>query len=100
MNKDNLSKAQDIIKRVDLSNQSIVWWENEIAKLMEELDKIENSKKKKDKQRTIELLTQLEALLPRGRLEIDTIDKLEQEVQEFIKHEKETKQNPKKGPRK
>jgi hypothetical protein len=100
MNKENLSKAQDLIKRVDLSNQSIVWWENEIAKLMEELDKVENSKKKKDKQKTIQLLTQLEALLPRGRLELNTIDKLEVEVEQFLKNEKETKQNPKKGPRK
>lgn len=100
MNKDNLSKAQDIIKRVELSNQSVVWWEKEIEKVMQELEKVENSKKKKDKQRTIELLTQLEALLPRGRLELNTINKLEVEVEQFLKNEKETKQNPKKGPRK
>ena len=99
MNKDKLTKAQDLIKRVDISNQSVIWWENKIMEIMAELDIIEDSPKKKDKKRVLELISQLESLLPRGRLEIDTIDKLEEEVQEFIKHEKETNQNSKKGPR-
>ncbi len=100
MNKDRLTKAKDLLNRVDVSNQSVIWWENKVMEIMAELDIIEESTKKKDKKRVIELISQLESLVPRGRLEIDTIDKLEQEVQEFIKHEKETKQNPKKGPRK
>lgn len=99
MNKDKLTKAQDLIKRVDISNQSVLWWENKIMEIMAELDIIEDSPKKKDKKRVVELISQLQSLLPRGRLEIDTIDKLEEEVQEFIKHEKETNQNSKKGPR-
>ena len=99
MNKDKLTKAQDLIKRVDISNQSVLWWENKIMEIMAELDIIEDSPKKKDKKRVLELISQLESLLPRGRLEINTIDKLEEEVQEFIKHEKETNQNSKKGPR-
>ena len=99
MNKDKLTKAQDLIKRVDISNQSVIWWENKIMEIMAELDIIEDSPKKKDKKRLVELISQLQSLLPRGRLEIDTIDKLEEEVQEFIKHEKETNQNSKKGPR-
>ena len=100
MNKDKLTKAQDLIKRVDISNQSVIWWENKIMEIMAELDIIEDSPKKKDKKRVLELVSQLESLLPRGRLEINTIDKLEEEVQEFIKHEKEINQNSKKGPRK
>lgn len=100
MNKDRLTKAQDLLKRVDMSNQSVAWWENKVTEIMTELDLIENSQKKKDKKRTTELLLQLEALLPRGRLERNTIDKLEEEVQEFIKYEKEAEQNPKKSPRK
>ena len=100
MNKDKLTKAQDLIKRVDISNQSVLWWENKIMEIMAELDIIEDSPKKKDKKRVVELISQLQSLLPRGRLEIDTIDKLEEEVQEFIKHEKEINQNSKKGPRK
>lgn len=99
MNKDKLTKAQDLIKRADISNQSVLWWENKIMEIMAELDIIEDSPKKKDKKRVVELISQLQSLLPRGRLEIDTIDKLEEEVQEFIKHEKETNQNSKKGPR-
>ena len=99
MNKDKLTKAQELIKRVDISNQSVLWWENKIMEIMAELDIIEDSPKKKDKKRVVELISQLQSLLPRGRLEIDTIDKLEEEVQEFIKHEKETNQNSKKGPR-
>ena len=99
MNKDKLTKAQDLIKRVDISNQSVIWWENKIMEIMAELNIIEDSPKKKDKKRVLELISRLESLLPRGRLEIDTIDKLEEEVQEFIKHEKETNQNSKKGPR-
>ena len=99
MNKDKLTKAQDLIKRVDISNQSVIWWENKIMEIMAELNIIEDSPKKKDKKRVVELISQLQSLLPRGRLEIDTIDKLEEEVQEFIKHEKETNQNSKKGPR-
>ena len=99
MNKDKLTKAQDLIKRVDISNQSVIWWENKIMEIMAELNIIEDSPKKKDKKRVLELISQLESLLPRGRLEINTIDKLEEEVQEFIKHEKETNQNSKKGPR-
>jgi len=100
MNKDKLTKAQDLIKRVDISNQSVIWWENKIMEIMAELNIIEDSPKKKDKKRVLELISQLESLLPRGRLEINTIDKLEEEVQEFIKHEKEINQNSKKGPRK
>lgn len=100
MNKDKLTKAQDLIKRVDISNQSVIWWENKIMEIMAELNIIEDSPKKKDKKRVLELVSQLESLLPRGRLEINTIDKLEEEVQEFIKHEKEINQNSKKGPRK
>ena len=99
MNKDKLTKAQDLIKRVDISNQSVIWWENKIMEIMAELNIIEDSPKKKDKKRVLELISQLQSLLPRGRLEIDTIDKLEEEVQEFIKHEKEINQNSKKGPR-
>jgi hypothetical protein len=97
MNKDRLTKAQDLIKRVDISNQSVLWWEDKIMEIMAELDIIEESTKKKDKRRVLELVSQLQSLLPRGRLEIDTIDKLEEEVQEFINHEKETKPNPKKS---
>ena len=100
MNKDRLTKAQDLLNRVDVSNQSVVWWENKVMEIMAELDSVEDSRKKKDKERAMELVLQLEALLPRGRLEINTIDKLEEEVQEFIKYEKEPKQNPKKSPRK
>ena len=92
MNKDKLTKAQDLIKRVDISNQSVIWWENKIMEIMAELNIIEDSPKKKDKKRVLELISQLQSLLPRGRLEIDTIDKLEEEVQEFIKHEKEINQ--------
>ena len=100
MNKDRLTKAQDLLNRVDVSNQSVVWWENKVMEIMAELNIIEDSPKKKDKKRVLELISQLESLLPRGRLEINTIDKLEEEVQEFIKHEKEINQNSKKGPRK
>ncbi len=78
MNKDRLTKAQDLIKRVDISNQSVLWWEDKIMEIMAELNIIEESTKKKDKRRVLELVSQLQSLLPRGRLEIDTIDKLEE----------------------
>jgi len=100
MNKDSLIKAQDLIQRVDVSNRSIRWWENQIMEIMAKLEIVENSPKKKDMEKSAQLISQLETLLPRGKLEIDTIDKLEEEVKEFIKNEKETEQNSKKGPRK
>jgi len=100
MNKDSLIKAQDLIQRVDISNRSIRWWENQIMEIMAKLEIVENSPKKKDREKSAQLISQLETLLPRGKLEINTIDKLEEEVKEFIKNEKETEQNSKKGPRK
>lgn len=100
MNKDRLDKAQDLLEKAKLSNESVAWWESQIIQIIQELDRIEDSPKLEDQERTLELIKKLEMLVPRGQLEINTINKLEKEVWDFVKNEKKIKKNTKKGSRK
>lgn len=100
MNKNKLEKAQDLLEKAKLTTESVAWWEAQIIQIIQELDRIEDSSKPEDRKRSLELIKKLERLVPRGQLEIKTINKLEKEVWDFVENEKEIKKNSKKSSRK
>lgn len=100
MNKNKLEKAQNLLEKAKLTTESVAWWEAQIIQIIQELDRIEDSPKPEDRKRSLELIKKLERLVPRGQLEIKTINKLEKEVWDFIENEKEIKKNSKKSSRK
>jgi len=84
-------KIEDILKRVDISNQSIAWWENKVISLMDQLDSLGENPKGEDLKKKKKLVEELTALIPRGRMEVNNIDKLEEEIKTLISNEKEKK---------
>jgi len=84
-------KIEDILKRVDISNQSIAWWENKVISLMDQLDSLGENPKGEDLKKQKKLVEELTALIPRGRMEVNNIDKLEEEIKTLISNEKEKK---------
>lgn len=92
------NKLQEILNKVEISNKSVEWWENHVVSILAELDYIESlgDDASPDQKETAEkLLDQLPALLAKGRIELNTINKLEQEILDF-QNEKTKKVHKKK----
>lgn len=82
-------KIEKLIEKIEISNQSIDWWENEINKITRELDELAKKPTKKNLLKEEKLLLKLIALISRGKVELKTIDQLEIELQNLIRDEKE-----------
>jgi len=94
-----LEKIIELIEKVNLSTNSIYWWEKEMDATLDKMDKLENSSNPKDKIELEKLTQKLANLIPRAKLEIEIIDKLEEDLEKLVKESNEKEKN-KKSPRK
>ena len=86
INENKVNLAQDLIQRVIYSQKSVNWWEEQVCQI-NELEKDEEANAAEiDK-----LINQLSSILPRAKMELKTIDDLEDEVKSFLKNEQKEK---------
>jgi|694.fasta_scaffold85649_5 hypothetical protein len=96
---DRISQIIELIEKVNLSTNSVCWWEKEMDSTLDKMDKLEDSSDPKDKIELEKLTQKLANLIPRAKLEMEIIDKLEADLENLIKELNEKEKN-KKSPRK
>lgn len=84
-------KVEELLKKVEISNQSVAWWEDKVITLMDQLDSLGKNPKGKNLIKQKQIISELSSLIPRGQMEVETIDKLEKEIQTFLSNEKKKK---------
>jgi hypothetical protein len=95
----SLEKIFELIEKTNSSANSVNWWEREMEAILHKMDKLENSTKIKDKIELNKLTQKLATLIPRAKLEMEIIDKLESDLNKLLKEINEEKKD-KKSPRK
>jgi hypothetical protein len=95
----SLEKIFELIEKTNSSANSVNWWEREMEAILHKMDKLENSTKIKDKIELNKLTQKLATLIPRAKLEMEIIDKLESDLNKLLKEIDEEKKD-KKSPRK
>ena len=95
----SLEKIFELIEKVNSSTNSVNWWEREMETILHKMDKLENSSKAKDKRELNKLTQKLATLIPRAKVEMEIIDKLESDLNKLLKEINEEKKD-KKSPRK
>jgi len=103
MQNHKIEEALRIVRKAELASQSVAWWEDNVIRLMDELDAAQESDSIEEQLKIPKLTSQLKSFLKRSKLEMDNICKIETEISQFIKNEKETKKaqkTTKKKPRK
>jgi hypothetical protein len=95
----SLEKIFELIEKTNSSANSVNWWEREMEAILHKMDKLENSTKTKDKIELNKLTQKLATLIPRAKLEMEIIDKLESDLNKLLKEIDEEKKD-KKSPRK
>jgi hypothetical protein len=94
-----LEKIFELIEKTNSSANSVNWWEREMEAILHKMDKLENSTKTKDKIELNKLTQKLATLIPRAKVEMEIIDKLESDLNKLLKEINEEKKD-KKSPRK
>ena len=94
-----MEKIFELIEKVNSSTNSVNWWEREMEAILHKMDKLENSSKAKDKIELNKLTQKLATLIPRAKVEMEIIDKLESDLNKLLKEINEEKKD-KKSPRK
>ena len=95
----SLEKIFELIEKTNSSANSVNWWEREMEAILHKMDKLENSTKIKDKIELNKLTQKLATLIPRAKLEMEIIDKLESDLNKLLKEineEKKDKNSPRK----
>ena len=92
-------KIFELIEKTNSSANSVNWWEREMEAILHKMDKLENSTKTKDKIELNKLTQKLATLIPRAKVEMEIIDKLESDLNKLLKEINEEKKD-KKSPRK
>ncbi len=87
----------DLIHKAETSAQSIKWWEDEMEKILDHIDVLEKSSDPDAEFKISKLIERLAALMPRAKIEVEIIDKMENELEDIL-NEKQNK--IKKSPRK
>ena len=95
----SLEKIFELIEKTNSSANSVNWWEREMEAILHKMDKLENSTKTKDKIELNKLTQKLATLIPRAKVEMEIIDKLESDLNKLLKEINEEKKD-KKRPRK
>jgi hypothetical protein len=95
----SLEKIFELIEKTNSSANSVNWWEREMEAILHKMDKLENSTKTKDKIELNKLTQKLATLIPRAKVEMEIIDKLESDLNKLLKEINEEKKD-KKSPRK
>ena len=95
----NLERIITLLEKVESSTKSVNWWEAEMENIINKIDELEKCTSPNELK--IEQLTQkLQTLIPRAKLELQIIEKLEKELEAIIKEQDEQKTKNKKSPRK
>ena len=76
----SLEKIFELIEKTNSSANSVNWWEREMEAILHKMDKLENSTKTKDKIELNKLTQKLATLIPRAKVEMEIIDKLESDL--------------------
>jgi len=90
-------RITDLIQKAETSAQSVKWWENEMEKILDEIDELEKSSSPEAEFKISKLIARLTTLVPRAKVEVEIIEKMEKELEDIL----DEKQNKiKKSPRK
>lgn len=84
-------KVEELLKKAEISNQSVAWWENKVIALMDQLDALGENPNGKDLDKQKQIILELSSLIPRGQMEVETINQLEKEIETFLSNEKKKK---------
>lgn len=84
-------KVEELLKKAEISNQSVAWWENKVIALMDQLDALGENPNGKDLAKQKQIILELSSLIPRGQMEVETINQLEKEIETFLSNEKKKK---------
>ena len=88
------NKIRDFLSRVAVSQNSVDWWEAQVCQIMSQISELEKDEAANEKE-IDNLLVQLSNLIPRAKLELSTIDGLENEMKQFTQNEKAQKESKK-----
>ena len=81
-------KAKDLVEKCDIIQKTILWWEEECDKALNELEVAEAAG---DETKIEEFVKRIEMLLHRSALEKIELDKLEQKINKFLSENKDEK---------
>ena len=81
-------KAKDLVEKCDTIQKTILWWEEECDKALNELEVAEAAG---DETKIEEFVKRIEMLLRRSALEKIELDKLEQKINKFLSENKDEK---------
>lgn len=96
--KNRTQRIENIINRTLISNESVKWWEKEMSRTMNEIDRWESSSNPNAEKELNRLRNKLESLIPRAQMEIQVINNLEKEldaIQKEIDEEAKSKKDKK-----
>lgn len=85
---DKVEQAQTLIDRVIASQRSVEWWEAQVCQIIGQINELEKDEVANAKE-IDELVVRLSSILPRAKLELKTIDDLENQLRRFIESQKE-----------
>lgn len=85
---DKVEQAQTLIDRVIASQRSIEWWEAQVCQIIGQINELEKDEVA-NAEEIDELVVRLSSILPRAKLELKTIDDLENQLRRFIESQKE-----------
>lgn len=80
---DKVEQAQTLIDRVIASQRSIEWWEAQVCQIIGQINELEKDEVA-NAEEIDELVVRLSSILPRAKLELKTIDDLENQLRRFI----------------
>ena len=79
-------KAKDLVEKCDTIQKTILWWEEECDKALNELEVAEAAG---DETKIEEFVKRIEMLLRRSALEKIELDKLEEKINKFLSEGKD-----------
>lgn len=91
------NKIRDFLSRVAVSQNSVDWWEAQVCQIMGQISELEKDEAA-NKKEIDNLVAQLSNLITRAKLELSTIDNLENEMKQFTQNEKAQKESKKSSP--
>ena len=90
-------RISDLTQKAQTSAMSVKWWEDEMESIIKQIDNLETNPDEDSEYKISQLIERLAVLVPRAKIEIEIIDKMEQELKDIL-NEKQIKN--KKSPRK
>lgn len=83
-----VEEAKTLISRVIASQKSVDWWEAQVCQIMSQINELEQDEYANSEE-IDSLMIKLNSILPRAKLELRTIDDLENQLRSFIEKQKQ-----------